>query len=726
MVNYVTKEGSDNYSFGLRGYMGDYVTNRTSLFSNIDDIDPLNRGRLEATFGGPVPEISGARFYISSIYENFKGVLNGVRLYRPSDSYLSPDNFSSSDTRRGGSTDPYYFNPYSPNSNGEPTGNGAIVPMNTSRDFNFQGNLSYKFSSLVKLKYEAVYDKSKSQAYSNAYRYNPDGRGTTYSEGLIQSLDLTHAIDNNIFYTLQFSYGYNENNYYLFENVNDAGYLPSLYARAIGNTFYLAGGTDNYRQFRKTSTLGVKGDLVAQLFNVHEVKAGFEFRKHKLNFEGYDVEFGKQNPDGSFNANILNSDLLYDSSLVLLRRKPIDQSLYTQYEKKPTQVAAYIQDKIELASTFILNAGLRYELFDPAAQYNTEISKNLIDSLSGNITAYNTEAKPKHTLSPRVSVSYPITDQGVIRFSYGHFYQIGSLSSLYSNSNYYVTNVGVTPTFGNPNVEPQKSVQYEIGLQQQLAEDLSLNLTGFYKDVSNLIFTQYVFTETGRAYQLLTNLAYSNSRGITVSLFKRRSPGGLFQASIDYTFSIAEGNRTEPASELFFSEQSGKQNETFLVPLDFDRLHVLNATLALTEPDEWTAGFTFNLQTGTPYTPSLPSNLVSISYTQNSGNQPMQWNVNFKLEKYFDFGPLKTSLFLQVENLFDTENELFVYTSSGRALSNVEQVQNSLEFKNLKDRITRGDAGLVPLSQIENYYSQRPDRVNRPREVRLGFSLLFN
>ena len=104
----------------------------------------------------------------------------------------------------------------------------------------------------------------------------------------------------------------------------------------------------------------------------------------------------------------------------------------------------------------------------------------------------------------------------------------------------------------------------------------------------------------------------------------------------------------------------------------------------------------------------------------------MQWNVNLKLEKYFDLEPFKTSIFLQVDNLFDTENELFVYASSGRALSNVEQIQNSLEFQNLKDRINRGDPGLVPLNQIENYYSQRPDRVNRPREVRLGFSLLFN
>lgn len=728
VVNYITKEGDENYSFGLRGYIGDYFTNRSSLFNNIDKIDILNRGRLEATFGGPIPEIPGAKFYISSIYENFKGSLYGVRLYNPNDSYLSRDNFNSSDSRSGRSTDPYYFNPYNDlaDSTGKPTGDGSVVPMNTSRDFNFQGNLSYKFSPLVKLKYEAVYDKSKSQGFSNAYKYNPDGRGTNYSEGLIQSLELTHTIDNNIFYTLQLSYGYNDNQYYLFEDINNPGYLPGIFSRALGNTFFLTGGTDNYRQFRKTTTLGVKGDVVAQLFNIHEVKAGFELRRHKLNFEGYSVEFGKQNPDGSFNPNLLPNDLLYDTSLVLLRRKPTEQSLYTIYEKEPFQIAGYIQDKIELASTFIVNAGLRYELFDPAAQYNNEISRNLIDSLAGNITAYNTDAKIKHSLSPRLSISYPITDQGVIRFSYGHFYQIGSLSSLYRNTNYYVTNVGESPIFGNANVEPQKSVQYELGLQQQLTDDLKLDVTGFYKDVSNLIYTQTIFTETGRQYSLLTNLAYSNARGITISLFKRRSPGGLFQASVDYTFSVAEGNRTEPAAELFFSEQLGKQTETFLVPLDFDRLHVLNATLALTEPNDWSAGFVMNLQTGTPYTPSLPSNLVTINYSQNSGSQPLQWNVNFKVEKFLDFGSLKTSVFLQVDNLFDTENELFVYASSGRALSNVEQIQNALEFQNLKDRIKKGDPGLVPLSQMENYYSQRPERVNRPREVRLGFSLLFN
>lgn len=725
VVNYVTKEGGDKYSLSLRGYSGDYVTSRTDLFPQLDKIDPLNRGRVEGTIGGPLPFFKNARFYISSVYENFKGHLYGRRLYNPTDSYLSLDNFRTGDPRRGTSTSPYFFNPYDTSSTGLPSGNGEWVAMNWSNSWNMQGNISFRLSPLFKVKYEALYDQSEWQNYSNNYKYNPDGIGTNYSTGLVQSADITHTVGDKLFYTLKFSYGINESKYYLFENPLDQGYLPALYRRSIGNTFFYAGGTDNYRQERKTTTTGIKGDLVTQMFGNHEIKLGFEARLHKLTFEGYNVEIGKLNPNGTF-GNLINDDLLYDSNLVVLRRIPTSPSLYTNFEKTPMQISAYIQDKIEFHQSFILNAGVRYEYFDPAAEYNPNISQNLSDSLFGFISAYNLASEKKHSVSPRISVSYPITDKGIIRLSYGHFYQIGSLSSLYNNHQYYVDNVGSTPTFGNPNVEPQRSVQYEIGLQQLLTDDLKFDLTAFYKNVNNYIYTQTVYTERGRQYNILTNLAYANSRGVTFSIIKRRSPGSFFQASLDYTFSVSEGNRTEPSDELFFSEQSGKQTETYLVALGFDRTHVINGTVGLSDPNNWTAGVIFNLQTGTPYTPSFPSRLVPIRFEQNSANQSIQWNVDLKLEKFFTLGPLQYSIFLQVDNLFDIENELAVYASSGRALSNVEETLDAVQFNDERRRIERGDPGLFGMEQIDNYYSWRPERVNRPREVRLGFSLLFN
>lgn len=725
VVNYVTKEGSDNYSFSLRAYGGDYVTSRTELFSNYDDIDPLNRGRVEATFGGPIPISSSTKFFFSGIWENLKGSYYGQRLYNPSDSYLTPDNFKSTDPRHGDATDAYFFDPYTPESVGLPTGDSLYVAMDQSNSLNLQFNISQKFGSLIKLKYEFVYDKAKFQIFNRSYLFNPDGNGWDYSKGYIHTLDFTQTIDDKTFYTLKGSYSFNEGKHYLYEDPNDPRYLPSFYRKVIGNTFYYSGGTDNDIVNRSTTTYSVKGDIVSQMFGVHEVKAGFEFRKHNVQRNGYTLEFYKYKEiDGVPSITSLSiNDVLYDTNLTVIRGGI--QSVST-YDKNPIQGSLYLLDKMELEKTLILNLGVRYEFFDAASDYNYNISKNLTDSLSGYMNAYLAPAEVKHMVSPRFSVSYPITDRGVIRFSYGHFYQIGSLASLYQNDLRWVPNVSSIPTFGNPNVNPQRSIQYEIGLQQQLTDDFKFDLTGFYKDVSDYIFTQTVYTEKGRQYNILTNLAYSNVRGITLSFLKRRGPGEMFSATLDYTFQVAEGNRTEPQEDLFFSEASGKQTETYLVPLDFDRTHLINGTITLSEPNSWNLGIVYNIQAGTPYTPALPPSLSTITYEQNSSSKSVQWEVDLKFEKFFKIGSFDYSVFLHINNLFDTQNDRYVYASSGKSLSNVEQVLNANQFNDLRGRIARGDQGIFDVSYLDQYYSKRPENVNKPREVRLGFSILFN
>ena len=130
--------------------------------------------------------------------------------------------------------------------------------------------------------------------------------------------------------------------------------------------------------------------------------------------------------------------------------------------------------------------------------YNTNLSKNLDDQKLGFLNTYVSDTEIKHMISPRFSVSYPITDRGVIRFSYGHFYQLGSLSYLYRNDYRYVAASTNNPSFGNANVNPERSIQYELGLQQQLTEDFKFDLTGYYKDVRDYIYTQTVFTNNAR------------------------------------------------------------------------------------------------------------------------------------------------------------------------------------------------------------------------------------
>jgi hypothetical protein len=223
---------------------------------------------------------------------------------------------------------------------------------------------------------------------------------------------------------------------------------------------------------------------------------------------------------------------------------------------------------------------------------------------------------------------------------------------------------------------------------------------------------------------VLTNLSYANIRGVTISLYKPRRIGELVSATLDYTFQVAEANRTQPSDEIFFNEQKGKLSETYLVPLSFDRGHTLTGSLTLSQPTDWLVSLIGYFRTGTPYTPAFPSTVVPITFEQNTDNQRIQWNVDLKIEKYFRIDPIDLSVFLQVDNLFDTENELFVYSNSGRALYNIEEVVNPFEFNALRTRIERGDPGLITTNAIDNFYAN-PGNVSRPRLVRFGVSVLF-
>jgi outer membrane receptor for ferrienterochelin and colicin len=723
VVNYVTRDGGPAWSGSLKQFFGDHVSGHKDLFFNIDKLNPTNVNRTEATLSGPLLG-TDLTLFASGVYNWNGGYLYGQQIYLPTDSYLSREGFPAGDPRRGSPSAPYYFGPLAHDTTdrrGLPGGDGSVVPLNWSRSYNIQGNLSWRITPEMKLKYELVYNFGESPDVDPfAVRYKPDGIALSRNEGILHSLEFAHSPNERMFYTIKGSMTTDKVHSWAYDSPDDPRYLPSFYLRTFPNTRFLTGGVDPDRFSQKTVTWAGKFDLVAQLFNSHEVKFGLEVRSHRLTVESYTLQFMDPNSpstDPSF-SNALSGKYTFRPSL------PTTIGGYTYYERKPLQMAAYIQDKIELFKSIILNLGVRYEYFDPSAKYNPGISSEL--SLQDTIFLQKNleDASIKHMVSPRLAISYPITDQGTIRFSYGHFYQIGSLSSLYSNPNFRAPQ-GTTPSFGNANVNPQKSMQYELSMQQGLTEDLRLEITGYYKDVRDYIYPQQVITARGdKQYYVLTNLSYANTRGITVSLLKRRSADDLLSATLDYTYQVAEGNRTLPTDEIFFNEQAGRLSETYLVPLGFDRSHTITSTVALNQPNDWSVSMIGYVRTGTPYTPAFPSGVVPVTFTQNSDRQPMQWNVDLKIEKFFKFESLDYSVFLQVDNLFDTENELFVYANSGRALYNISQTLQPELLADLRNRIVRGDPGLIPLNGVDTYYAN-PGNISSPRLIRVGASITF-
>lgn len=156
IVNTVTKEGGSSYKGKISLYGGDQISNRDDIFFNIKTIRPFNSFTNELTLSGPFPLLeNNLSFFLSQRYDNDDGYLYGIRQHLPSDSV--------------------YKNPLDPNDiRVFSSGDGSIVPMNNSREYNATVKLTFKPISTMKINYDMIYSSAKYKNYSHDYKYNPD------------------------------------------------------------------------------------------------------------------------------------------------------------------------------------------------------------------------------------------------------------------------------------------------------------------------------------------------------------------------------------------------------------------------------------------------------------------------------------------------------------------------------------------------------------------------
>ncbi|MFQ5627117.1 MAG: TonB-dependent receptor domain-containing protein [bacterium] len=674
IVNLQLKEGGARYNGSLTAYTGDYISNDSDIFINIDDRDVFANQVFEGNLTGPVPGFgSNFTFNISSRYSDNEGYMYGVREHLPGDSANFAGDF-------------WYV---------EQNGDNVFVPMNSRTDLNFLTKLTYKLAPNLKLSGQLLYDRGRWRAYNastHPYNFNPDGTTRLRDDNYNYSLKLNHAFSRS-FYEASFFYSTTDFRQFAFEDENDPRYVPTT--RIIGEAtspYFVFGGTQMGRNFRESSSLGFKLDYTNQINARHEIKTGIDIRKDNLQERNVVVRF---------------DNIQFDQPTVLPENESPSHSFY---DNDITFVSGYLQDKIEYQN-FIVNAGVRYDRYDPNAEYFTD----LLDPDS-NEPNKRTKAEIKQRLSPRLGVSFPITDRGILHFSYGHFYQMPTLRRLYQVS---VFGAGNAPTVGFSNLKPQKTVNYEFGLQQQFGDKIAVELAVFQKDIRDLLARQdirYDSREFGpSSYRVYLNKDYGSIKGFTFSLTKRYDPATKFSAWLDYTFQTTEGNDVR-AGAFRFSEFSGLEEEKAIVPLNWDQRHVINATVTISEPNNWGVSFIGAVSSGWPHTPNIPfANYVPEA---NSGRKPWQQNLNLHAYKHIDLNKLRFTVFTKIFNVFDRRNERFVFNDTGSA--NYTFVNRTTQ--ETPELISHyGEPGIHEWSE----YQVRPYWYSAPRSVQAGMTLEF-
>lgn len=683
VVNIVTKEGRSKFGGSASLAFGDYVTTHDEVFMNNNNLK-LNEIDASLNLQGPIPLISNTSYFTSFRYHDREGWLYGQRKTRiedtvPIQQYILEAEKNQSDQERVvGIEVPDSLQ----------TGDGEYVPLNPLQKFSFYGKLSTKLLNNLTLRYSLFYNTSEYKSYSDYRRYAPDGVKTNYNNNFNHILNLNHVLSPTTFYLINFTYYKQRIESYLFEEMLDQSYQGTPHS----DQGFAFGGTNNSRSDISNSALTLKFDLTSQANKFNQVKLGAMVKKHKLDY---------------FAASTISDGPVYEDPN--LRIPDANTSRYNEYINEPLEAAAYLQDKVELEE-LIINAGVRFDYWDPNAKVPVDPRSTTDPNNGVRLDTDFEDAETQFNISPRFGLAYPISADGVVHVSYGHFYQLPRFSSIFANSEFEVDLGGLNTIMGNANLKPEQTVNYELGLQQTLGSALSIDLTMFYKDIRNLLSQEIINTEDKKVYARYINRDYGNVKGITFAV--KTINLEFFFASLDYTYQVAKGNASDPNS-VFTNFQSNppSESEKQVIPLNWDQTHTLNVSFYIGDYTNWSLGMIGRFASGQPYTPSNPSSELTEQF-QNSELKPSIFNVDLNFYKNFNISSHNIQLFVKVFNLLDALNSRYVYSSTGssdtpyRSYYTQEQVSNNPNFS---------------LSEIDN----RPDYYLEPRRILLGFKIEF-
>ena len=543
---------------------------------------------------------------------------------------------------------------------------GSFLPYGYNKSNSFFSKISTTTIPYFKISFMNRGSNGSRQNYSHSYKYIPEQYLRVRTDSWQSSLNLTHTIKNNFFYDVKASY-FNQG-YYSGIDKDTSEYREFTdydYYEEYGNghEFYKYSDPPELTDSR-TATVDLKADAVWQIGAMNEVKFGLSYKKHWLRL--YDIYDPKRN-----------------------------FPYVDDYSTEPFEGAAYMQDKIELPY-LIINIGLRYDYLNANVIFRS-------DPLDPN-SLITVESRSQ--FSPRFGIAHPISDRTKLHFSYGHFFQNPDFEPMFEN-NQYDLNVR-EPLFGQPSLDATRTISYEVGVAHQFSNNVALNVTAYYRDITGLIGTRYYFPFVdGRytGYTLYVNEDYANNKGVEFTLDVR--PTRYFSGGLTYTYSVVKGSASSETEQY-----PGTQESTQLYYLNWDRTHVFNASGTYTIPEDegpQIFGSTifenmdFSLivraSSGAPYTPSGRD----IGFVEkNSLRSPGIYIIDFMIGKEFEFASnLRFRLFAEILNLTDHRNVLYVY----------------------------GDTGDPDFTSVGNHsaeYMQDPSNYGPPRSVRLGFTIRFN
>lgn len=444
------------------------------------------------------------------------------------------------------------------------------------------------------------------------------------------------------------------------------GYIEGVEGRNTNNPYGLYSSSfakhanSSGYQYRRTSYWQLDGSYELMLDTKefkHAIKAGFEARTYELHRHYNPSPWSDQSQFDVFTDKWGGNFYIpaaYEDAIALTS-KPF----------KPRRGSVYAQDQISYKG-IIFTPGLRVDYFDPNSKYRTGTATFIrINEANG-----FQDADAKVYVSPRVYVTYPLTETSRLDMSYGLFLKTPDLQYLYDGFGTWYATSGMV--IGNPDMKAQRSSQYQISYENWLTENLTLNVTAYYKDIYNQLGTVYAMASPNPFY-IYSTTEYGSSKGVEFTLDLR--PSNHIYSNINYA--LAQNVGTSPGVSSNVGRPVDPYTDKLAFPLsEFymsnDIRHKVNYELGFQwqnndgptvfgiQPlENASIAFTGMWRSGYPYTRTKRSGEPVSDY--NECRQPSYWGIDMRIKKGFnlaDFfgegaGHTRIEFFLDVSNLLN-------------------------------------------------------------------------
>lgn len=692
IVNAVTKEGGAKIHGSASASLGNFFTPNNDIFIGLKNSEITRNQDYKFQLSGPIWG-NGIAFFTNVRYQDNKNHLNGVRRFNVDDySDYSADNSDEWITTN--------------------TGDSSFIPMTRSKNLSFLGKVTLKPYSNFKVSLLYNYNDDEWHGYDHGYKYNPDGMAISYRSTNLYTINLNHMLSPKLFYELKLSYMNTYNGWYVFEDPLDSHYLHDAYHNNSGPGFY-TGGQEKGHSERTMKDLSSKFDLTWQVNQRHSLKTGVLYTKHNLDNHWSEIrnKYLGTDEEGEYYYDYEKQKLIFPNYQSVIYP---NSSIYSDiYRVKPIEVSGYIQDKMEF-NEMVINLGIRYDYFNPKTEYPSD-RRNPANQLDLPDTLMSTypDAQPQTQVSPRFGLSYQLGNTALLHFSYGHFFQMPPMYAIYENNSLQVAPNDYTTTMGNCQIKAQRTVQYEIGLWQEIMRGMGVEVALFYRDIYDLLSAKIISTYNQIEYGLYSNKDYGNAKGLEIKYdFVRDN----FSAYVNYTLQYTRGNADNP-TQTFNRAGESRDPVSRLIPMSWDQRHTLNITVGYNTAD-YGVTLTGYYNSGTPFT-WLPMDddlirrgILRVNLYPNNNWQPSRYSVD--LSSFCDLMVIKDMKFrltLNVYNLLDRLNDEWVDARSGRAYTTIiretDVGKHKSDFNDYLDRV------------------QNPSMYSAPRLVKVGLGVVF-